>query len=65
MVRISHKLLQKKGILSFPEKKRGFYLSLKKKKKKGKEISQEKVDKIIEFYFNDENSRQMPGKKIL
>ena len=34
-----------------------------KEKKKGKEISQEKVDKIIELYCNDENSRQMPGKK--
>ena len=50
MVQISRKLLQKKGILPFPEKK-------------GKEISQENVDKIIEFYCNDENSRQMPGKK--
>ena len=57
MVQIARKLLQKKGILSFPEKKK------KKKKKKGKELSQEKVDKIIEVYCNDENSRQMPGKK--
>ena len=36
MVQISCKLLQKKGILSFPEEKKK-----KKKKKKGKEISQE------------------------
>ena len=46
-------------------RKRGFYLSLKKKKKKkGKKISQEKVDKVIEFYCNDESSKQIPGKKI-
>ena len=25
--------------------------------------SQEKVDKVIEFYCNDENSRQIPRKK--
>ena len=31
--------------------------------KKGKKISQEKEDKIIEFNSYDENSRQMPGKK--
>ena len=49
MVHISRKLLQKKGILSFSEEK-----------KKGKEISQDKVDKIIRFCCNDENSRQMP-----
>ena len=57
MVQTSHKLLQKKGILSYliPEKR--------KRKKKGKEISQEKVDKVFEFYCNDENSRQMPRKK--
>ena len=42
-------------------RKRGFYFSLKEKN--GMEISQEKVDKIIELYCNDENSRQMPGKK--
>ena len=48
MVQISRILLQK----------RGFYLSPKKRKEK--EISHQKVDKIIEFYCNDEN---MPGKK--
>ena len=51
MVQISRKLLQKNGILTYPEKK------------KGKELSQETVNKIIEFYCNDENSRQMSGKK--
>ena len=35
MVRKSRKLLQDKGILSFPEKK------------KGKEISQDVIDKIV------------------
>ncbi|XP_012560034.2 uncharacterized protein LOC105846148 [Hydra vulgaris] len=50
MVQISCKLLQKNGILSFIEKK-------------GKEIPQETVDKIIEFYCNNENSRLMSGKK--
>ena len=42
--------------------KRGFYLS---KEKKGKEISQGTVDKIIEFYCNGENSRKISGKNIL
>jgi hypothetical protein len=51
MVRSSRKLLENKGILSCPERK------------KGKEISRDTVDKVIEFYCNDENSRQMPGKK--
>ena len=51
MVQISRKLLQKNGILSFLEKKRG------------KKAPQESVDKIIEFYCNDENSRLMSGKK--
>ena len=51
MVQISRKLLQKNGILSSPEKK------------KGKKTPQESVDKIIEFYCNDENSRLMSGKK--
>ena len=50
MVQISSKLLQKNCILFFCEKK-------------GKEIPQETVDKIIEFYCNDENSRLMSCKK--
>ncbi|XP_065665336.1 uncharacterized protein LOC136086777 [Hydra vulgaris] len=51
MVQISRKLLQKNGILSFP------------KKKKGKKTPQESVNKIIEFYCSDENSRLISGKK--
>ena len=51
MARTSRELLQNKVIPSYPEKK------------KGKEISQDVVDKIIDFYCDDENSTQMPGKK--
>ena len=50
MIRFSRKLLRDEGILSFP------------KQKKGKPLSQNTVNKSIQFYCSDENSRLMPGK---
>ena len=50
-VKEARKLLQQKGILAKPDKKTGKYLS------------DETIKLVVSFYEDDENSRQMPGKK--
>ena len=53
MVRSSRRLLNNQGILAEPENK------------KGRDLSKETISLVQQFYCNDENSCQMPGKKRL
>ena len=51
MIRCSRKILNEKGILSISESK------------KGRELSQDVLATVKNFYCSDEYSRMMPGKK--
>ena len=51
MVKIAKDLVSEKGIMSYPNKR------------KGRKLDQGVVDKVVEFYLSEENSRIMPGKK--
>ena len=51
MVRQARKLAREKGILEMPESK------------KGKVLSEETKNCVVDFYCDDEYSRLMPGKK--
>lgn len=51
LVRQSHSVLKQKGILSFPEPR------------KGKILADEVIQKILIFYTDDEFSKIMPGQK--
>lgn len=49
--KLAKDLVNEKGILSHPNKRHG------------RKIDQGVVDKIVQFYLSEENSRMMPGKK--